>query len=95
MIDQQPQPRLVTWAELHATLLPLCLGWSWAEDAIRDLWLKGAPVPVRAGMPETRILLPRQFMAWFAEVRQRQGMAQTPEGIYGQLARQFKTYSKG
>jgi hypothetical protein len=93
--EPQVQPRLVTWADLYATLLPLCLGWSWAEDAIRDLWLKGAPVPVRAGTPETRILLPGQFRQWFAEVRQRQGLAQTPEDMYGQIARGFKTSERG
>ena len=82
MITQPPQPRLVTYQELKAKLEPLCNGWPWALDAIRDLWLKGAPVPTGPHTPETRILLPGQFAAWWREVQARQGLATPAAAIF-------------
>jgi len=71
------QPRLVTIAELRARLLPLCVGYRWAEDAIHDLWKMGAPVPVNPGEAERRILLPKQFQKWFEDVAARKGLDTT------------------
>jgi hypothetical protein len=90
----QPEPRLVTLAELRSRLLPLCMGWSWAEDAIHDLWLLGAPIPTGPNQPETRILLPGQFKKWYGEIQARMGLATSPEAAYGQIARSFKTSSR-
>lgn len=46
------QPRTVSLKELRATLLPLFAGWSWADDAIVDLWLMGAPDPQASVCPQ-------------------------------------------
>lgn len=84
--QNQPQPRLVTFAELQRTLLPICFGWPWAEDAIRDLWLLGAPVPTGPNRPEIRILLPGQFAKWLGEVQARMGLTQTAAEVLPTIA---------
>ncbi len=84
-------PRIVTFADLQRVLLPYCLGWSWAADAIRDLWLKGAPVPTGPHEPEKRILLPGQFKKWWAEVQQRQGLPVDPDAAYQMLTGRMST----
>jgi hypothetical protein len=83
-------PRTVSLKELRARLLPLIGGWTWADDAINDLWLLGAPDPQAHMCPQVaegsgkpcparecphvkRILLPKQFQKWWAEVAARQG----------------------
>lgn len=79
--------RLVTYAELRARLIPYTRGWPWAEDAIRDLWLTGVPVP-QDKCPEgkpckayprcnhiRRVLIPEMFAKWWAEVGDRQAKA--------------------
>lgn len=38
-------PRMVSIYELLAKLRPLMDGYPWAEDALMDLWLMGAPDP--------------------------------------------------
>ena len=68
-------PRIVTYKELRRKLLPLCHGFKWGEDTIRDLWLMGAPVPNPGGKEEARILLPSQFKKWFDDVAYRVGKA--------------------
>lgn len=80
-------PRIVSLADLKAKLLPLCLGYAWAEAAISDLWLKGAPVPQAPGAPERRILIPSHFAAWWEEVRQRMGIDATPQEVYRRAAK--------
>lgn len=76
-MTQTPQetPRIVTLKELQAVLFRYTFGWKWAEDAIVDLWKKGAPIPQAEGQPERRVLLPGQFAMWWAEVAQRMGYA--------------------
>lgn len=76
------QPRIVSLSELKAKLIPLCLGYTWAEKAVTDLWLKGAPVPQAPDQPERRILIPIHFAKWWEEVRQRMGVNATPEQVY-------------
>ncbi len=71
----QDTPRIVTLPELQKVLFRYTFGWRWAEDAIVDLWKKGAPIPQPEGQPERRILLPGQFALWWAEVAQRMGYA--------------------
>lgn len=83
-------PRTVSLKELRARLLPLIGGYKWADDAINDLWLKGAPDPQAHMCPQVaegsgkpcparecphvkRILLPKQFQKWWADVAARQG----------------------
>ena len=78
-------PRMVSLKELRRKLLPLVGGWKWGEAAIVDLWKKGAPDPQASIGPMfprckeldcphvKRVLLPKQFAAWWAEVAQRQG----------------------
>lgn len=39
------RPRVVSIYELLAKLLPHIEGYAWAEDALMDLWLMGAPEP--------------------------------------------------
>ena len=80
--SQVNQPRLVTLKQLQDVLLPLCFGDKWAESTIGDLWKLGAPVPVGPGQDETRILLPNQFMKWFADLSKRVGLGLTPDGAY-------------
>jgi hypothetical protein len=76
------QPRIVSLADLKAKLLPLCLGYVWAEGAIVDLWKKGAPVPQPVGTPERRILIPQHFAAWWNEIQQRMGVEASVSEIY-------------
>ena len=76
-------PKTVTLAQLRRVLLPYCMGWRWAEDAINDLWLKGCPMPYCGpGVEEVRILLPGQFRKWWAEVQQRIGYEVAAEVMY-------------
>lgn len=76
------KPRIVSLEDLKAKLLPLCLGYAWAEGAIVDLWKKGAPVPQPEGAPERRILIPQHFAAWWGEIQQRMGVGASAEEIY-------------
>jgi hypothetical protein len=78
------QPKCVTLPELKAALWPFCFGWSWAEDAIQDLWKLGAPVPGSTNMV-TRIIYPTQFRKWWAEVQQRMGIATPAEAIHAKI----------
>lgn len=78
-------PRIVSLAELRDKLLPYISGWAWADDALNDLWLKGAPDPSASVCPNTpacptrkcphikRVLLPNYFAQWWGEVCARQG----------------------
>lgn len=69
------KPRIVTEADLVATLMPYMLGYPWALDTIGDLWRMGAPdmTPRLPGQPEKRILNPGQFAKWWADVSKRSG----------------------
>lgn len=83
------QARMVTWRELYNSLHPYVAGWSWGEDALWDLWIKGAPAPqdrcppkIYGGKPcpeypkcshIRRILLPNYFAKWWKEVSDRMG----------------------
>lgn len=89
IVVPQMEPRFVTLSELRAKLLPYCFGYKWAEDAIVDLWKKGAPLPVAPGMPETRVLLPKQFAKWWEDVAQRMGYEE--QSIYSNLASTMKS----
>jgi len=83
---RREQPRLVSYPQLVIRLFPLLKGWSWAQDALRDLWLLGAPVPqdhCPGNVPckayprcnhIRRVLLPAQFKKWWDEVRERQSI---------------------
>lgn len=85
---QQLQPKIVTLADLKATLLPYCFGWKWAETAITDLWLMGAPMPTGPGQPEQRILLPNQFAKWWGEVQTRMGLDLNARTLYAETTKQ-------
>lgn len=89
--SQVMQPRIVSLAELKIKLLPLCVGYAWAEGAISDLWLKGAPVPQGPGQPERRILIPMHFAVWWQDVQQRMGFAPSAEQVYGQVSKKMRT----
>ena len=82
----QIPPRIVSFDQLRAVLLPVVSGYSWAEDSMRDLWLLGAPLPQPPGEPERRILLPQKFLTWWAEVQQRMGITTPGETIYNRTA---------
>jgi len=83
---KREKPRLVSYPQLMAKLMPLLGGWKWAEDALRDLWLLGAPVPqdrCPGNVPckayprcnhIRRVLLPTQFKQWWDEVSERQSI---------------------
>ena len=83
---RRERPRLVSYPELVAKLMPKLLGWKWAQDALRDLWLLGAPVPQDRcpgnkpckAYPRCnhirRVLYPQQFEKWWDEVCQRQSL---------------------
>lgn len=87
------QPRIVSLAELKAKLVPLCLGYTWAENAIVDLWKKGAPVPQPESEPERRILIPMHFAAWWNEIQQRMGISATAPEVYKVASRCFYTHN--
>jgi len=89
---QAMQPRIVSLEDLKAKLLPLCLGYAWAEGAITDLWKKGAPVPQPEGAPERRILIPQHFATWWAEIQQRMGVEASAADIYRLASRNPKTF---
>lgn len=91
--SQIMQPRIVSLQDLRAVLVPLCLGYPWAENAIVDLWKKGAPVPQAEGQPERRILIPEYFAQWWAEVQQRMGVELPPENIYPKISSRFKAHN--
>lgn len=77
------QPKIVTFDQLRATLLPIVTGYKWAEDTLRDLWLLGAPIPNPLdGQPEKRILLPTQFRTWFDDVQKKMGIDTPGDFIY-------------
>jgi len=78
----QIPPRIVSFAQLRATLLPVVSGFAWAEDSLHDLWKLGAPIPGQPGQAERRILLPQKFLAWWGEVQQRMGVSTPGEMIY-------------
>jgi hypothetical protein len=87
----QNQPRIVTLPELQKVLFRYTFGWKWAEDAIVDLWKKGAPLPQAEGQPERRILLPTQFEKWWAELAQRMGYAANGRQSYNEISPLFRT----
>lgn len=80
-------PRLITYPELYRELEVYTRGWPWAKDAIRDLWLIGAPMPMDKCPGNTpckaypscnhirRVLIPEQFAKWWKEVGDRQAEA--------------------
>lgn len=55
------KPRMVSMADLRTKLLPLMSGYKGAEDALQDLWRKGAPDPDRAHHPCNR----KETGCWF------------------------------
>jgi len=74
-------PRIVTRADLDRAVLPHILGYTWAVNALEDLWRMSTPTPETvqahlAGIPvvERRILYPSQFASWWADVQKRQGI---------------------
>ena len=80
------QPKIVTLEELRQALLPFCRGWTWAEDAIHDLWLLGGPCPTHhTDGVERRVLLPTQFAKWWFEVSQRMGIEASGPRAYQTL----------
>lgn len=96
-IVQRMQPRMVSYPELECKLLPYVTGFKWGRDAIRDLWLKGAPAPQDKcpgnkpckAYPRCnhirRIILPNYFAAWWAEVGERQEQELAASIIYKSL----------
>ena len=87
------QPRIVSLAELRTKLIPLCLGYPWAEGAIVDLWKMGAPVPQPVHEPERRILIPEQFSKWWGEIQQRMGVEATAPDVYRLASKRFSTHA--
>lgn len=77
------RPRVVTEADLVATLTPYIVGYPWALDTIGDLWRMGAPDPSPRlpGTPERRILNPGQFAKWWKDVAERAGVELTPRKV--------------
>jgi len=74
--------RIVTLPDLRRVLLPQIGGYAWADAALNDLWLLGAPDPssapckctdIRTCTHTKRILLPSQFAKWWNDVATRQG----------------------
>jgi hypothetical protein len=80
-LEDVTTPKMVSLAELRATLAPALNAVPWADDALTDLWKMGAPDPnasvCEAHCPEKlcphvkRVLLPRQFKAWWQDVEKR------------------------
>jgi hypothetical protein len=93
IVTPKMQPRIVSLADLKAKLIPLCLGYVWAEAAIVDLWMKGAPVPQPAHEPERRILIPTHFATWWGEIQQRMGIDVSAQQIYKLASRNMSTHA--
>jgi hypothetical protein len=70
MSNLEHKARFVTYKELIEKLLPYISGYSWAIDALHDLWTMGAPNPQN---PQERLLLPTQFKKWWDDVCRRMG----------------------
>mgnify|MGYP007071624348 CR=1 FL=1 len=86
--------RFVSLKELRDKLLPRIHGWSWADDAINDLWKLGSispqsrgmcpnkpPCPARECPHVTRLILSEEYYKWAAEVDARIGSALTAEQV--------------
>jgi hypothetical protein len=76
------KPRIVTWDQMQAALLPHIRGYSWAMDTLGDLWRMCTPTPNQVLRPdsigtEMRIILPNDFAAWWEDVRQKMGIEAT------------------
>jgi len=75
--------RQVTFPELYRILSPYVVGYKWGRDTIRDLWLKGAPVPqdvCPGGVPckaypycnhIRRFIYPNHLQEWWDDVSDR------------------------
>ena len=79
-------PRIVTWAQMQAAILPKIQGYPWAMDTLGDLWRMCTPTPNQILSPnptakETRIILPNDFAKWWADVSQRMSIDQTPAQV--------------
>ena len=75
-------PRIVTRYDLDRAVMPHIMGYTWAVNALDELWHMATPTPetlrlALAGVPviEKRILHPSQFAQWWADVQKRQGIA--------------------
>lgn len=92
-------PRLISYPELRAKLLPFVKDWPWGEDTIYDLWLLGAPVP-QDRCPKgcasingaicghiRRVLLPTMFEKWWSEVAERQALEVGAKILYSDLGK--------
>jgi len=86
IVNPQMKPQIVTLAQLQRTLLPLVVGYKWGTDTIWDLWQSSTPIPQPANEPEKRIVLPVRFLAWWADVQQRMGIATPGETIYARTS---------
>lgn len=80
------KPRIVTWNQMQAAILPHIQGYPWALDTLGDLWRMCTPTPNQVLRPdtagtETRIVLPNDFATWWADVQQRMGIDKSPAQI--------------
>ncbi|MCA9366871.1 hypothetical protein KC887_01235 [Candidatus Kaiserbacteria bacterium] len=67
-------PLIVTFEQLVFILQPLTMGYAWGENAIRDLWLLGAPIPTSNPLaPTKRIVFPGKLAEWLADVLEKKG----------------------
>lgn len=73
---QQLPPLCLSLEKLKKILLPICTGYTWAEDTIQDLWLMGAPQPPRiygTAVVVERLIVPSQLATWLEDVLNRMG----------------------
>lgn len=83
IVKPQPNPQVVTLAQLQRTLLPLVAGYKWGQDTIHDLWNTSTPVPQASPHePQKRLILPVRFLEWWGDVQQRMGIPIPGETIY-------------
>ncbi len=66
------KPLILSYAELHRVLWPLCEGYAWGENTLGDLWRRMAPVPGYA--IEKRIISPAHLGEWLADVLDKRGL---------------------
>jgi len=77
------QPKIITFSEFVKVVYPKVEGYIWALDTIVDFWRTCTPTPDQVLNPndlqnEKRIIHPGNFVAWWTDICQHQGIEYQP-----------------